>query len=206
MTTLYIVRHGETEWNTQKLLQGHTDSPLTEKGIEQAKESAAHFKTLTFDAAFSSDLLRAKRTAEFIALEHNLVVTTTNLMRERNFGKYEGRLVSEFRADLREMITDLSEAEKRNFKLTDDMESDEEVISRLLTFLRQTALAYDGKNVLIVTHSGVIRLLLTRFGYVTQDGLDGLSIKNLAYIKLDCDGSEFFIRDTHNIIKQEYYK
>ncbi len=206
MTTLFIVRHGETEWNTQKKLQGSSDSPLTEKGIEQAKESAAYFKNTKFAAIFSSDLLRASRTAEFIALEHNLLVKTTALMRERNFGKYEGRQVSEFRADLRKMIADLSEVEKKGFKLVEDMESDNEVITRLLIFLREVSLAYDGKNVLIVTHSGVIRMLLTHFGFVTAEGLDGLTIKNLAHIKVDCDGNEFFLRETHNIIKQEYYK
>jgi len=206
MTTFYIVRHGETEWNTQKLLQGSSDSPLTEKGISQARESAEYFKNHTFAAVFSSDLLRASRTAEFIAKEHDLLVKTSQLMRERNFGSYEGRKVGEFRAELKRMVNGLSQLEKQSFKLVEGMESDEEVIGRLLTFLREVALAYDGQNVLIVTHSGVIRLLLTHFGFASQEEMDGLTIKNLAHIQVDCDGTEFFIRDTHNIIKQEYYK
>ena len=62
MTTIYIVRHGETKWNVKQLMQGHKDSPLTEKGIEQAEEIKKELKNIHFYRIFSSDLLRAKRT------------------------------------------------------------------------------------------------------------------------------------------------
>ncbi len=201
--TLYILRHGETTWNTQHLLQGVSDSPLTEDGISQAVSAAEDFRPEQFAAVFSSDLLRAKRTAEIIALEHDLAVKSTELLRERNFGEYEGKHVAIFRQELNERAKNLTAEERHHLKLVADMESDAEVISRLITFLRETAVAYPGEKVLLVTHSGVIRILLLHLGYVTQSELDQLKIHNLAYVKLESDGSDFFIRETHQIEKQE---
>lgn len=202
MTTFYIVRHGETEWNKLRLLQGKTDSPLTEEGLKQAHESAQFFKSIEFADAFSSDLLRAKRTAEIIAMEHNLAVKTNEFLRERNFGKYEGQHVQIYKQRLREMLTDLTEEQKASLKIDGEVESDQEVITRLLTFLRQTALAHPDKNVLVVTHSGIIRILLFHLGWMNRDQLETIKIKNLATVKLDCDGTEFFIRHTDNIQKE----
>lgn len=199
--TFYIVRHGQTEWNTKKLLQGKTDSPLTEEGLSQAKEAAELFKQYQFATILSSDLLRAKRTAEIIALEHKITVTASELLRERSFGEYEGQHVEIFRSKLREAIKDLTDTERRALKLVPDMESDDEVIARFFTYLRSTALSYPDQNVLVVTHSGIIRILLLHLGYMTEEETQNVTIKNLAYVKIDCDGNEFFIRDTHNIFK-----
>ena len=68
--TLYLVRHGETEWNTQDILQGHLDSALTERGLAQARELVDRFRGVEFTAIFSSDVTRAQRTAQIIALDH----------------------------------------------------------------------------------------------------------------------------------------
>jgi broad specificity phosphatase PhoE len=72
--TFYITRHGETVWNIQQRMQGQQDSPLTENGILQAKAAAEKLKKIHFDHAFSSDLLRARRTAEIIAADHDLAI------------------------------------------------------------------------------------------------------------------------------------
>src|SRR5258708_18492 len=90
LTTFYMVRHGQTDWNKQHRLQGTVDNSLNEMGEQQAKELADVLKDVSFDLAFSSDLLRAKRTAEIIVLEKKLHVATTGLLRERSFGKHEG--------------------------------------------------------------------------------------------------------------------
>src|SRR3989344_5835107 len=91
LTTFYIVRHGQTEWNTKGLLQGHGDSPLTYLGVKQAEQIRDELKSIHFDAIFSSDLLRAKRTAEIVALERKIAVKTTQALRERDFGHFEGK-------------------------------------------------------------------------------------------------------------------
>ena len=77
--TLYLVRHGETEWNVKKINQGQSESALTEVGIEQAKETGEKLKHIKFDAIFSSDLSRTQRTAEIIKLDRELVIKTSEL-------------------------------------------------------------------------------------------------------------------------------
>jgi len=78
----YITRHGETVWNTKKIMQGHSDSPLTENGINQAKATAKKLQDVPFAQVFSSDLLRTKRTAEIISADYDVVVKTNKLLRE----------------------------------------------------------------------------------------------------------------------------
>ena len=74
LCTLYLVRHGETEWNKTGIVMGQLDSPLTEAGLGQAKTTAQELKGVNFDAIFSSDLHRAHKTAEIIKLERELVI------------------------------------------------------------------------------------------------------------------------------------
>lgn len=88
---LYLVRHGETEWNEKKIIQGHADAPLTSVGIKQIEDVANEFKDVAFDVIFSSDLLRAKRSAEIIRLERDLAIQTSELLRERTYGHFEGK-------------------------------------------------------------------------------------------------------------------
>lgn len=195
--TFFIVRHGETTWNVAKLLQGHQDSPLTDKGVMQVKELAQQFATIHFDHVFSSDLMRAKRTAELLTIAKQLAINTTHLLRERSFGKYEGKPREMFQAENEELIKQyeaLSQNEQWKFKYGDDMESSEEIVTRLLTFLRETAVTYEGKTILIVTHGGVLRTLLQHLG----QGKPG-TINNTAYIKLQSDGTDFEILETQGI-------
>ena len=117
--TFYIIRHGQTEWNLKKIIQGHKDSPLTEIGIKVAKQHAKKLKNIHFDAVFSSDTLRAKQTADIITLERNIAVKTTQLLRERNFGKYEGRSLDIFTKELKHLVEkfeEMSEEEKKKHK------------------------------------------------------------------------------------------
>jgi broad specificity phosphatase PhoE len=72
--TIYLTRHGETEWNEKKLIQGHTDIPLNTKGKKQAKLLGKQLKDIDFDVVFSSDLLRAKNSAEIIIKEKMTVI------------------------------------------------------------------------------------------------------------------------------------
>jgi len=85
-------RGSPTDWNVKGLLQGQSDIPLNTEGEKQAVEAAKkHFKKIKFAAIFSSDLVRAKRTAQIIALEKKMAVETSALLRERDFGPFEGK-------------------------------------------------------------------------------------------------------------------
>lgn len=202
--TLYIVRHGETEWNLKRIIQGHQDSSLTKRGEKQVKALAKIMKNIKFDAIFSSDLMRAKHSAEAIALEHKLAVTTNKMLRERKFGSFEGKRIEKYNKDLRKMLkkrAQLPSKKRYSFKLAADIESDEELISRFITFIRETAVAYPGKKVLLVCHGGAMRAILVHLGFAKYEELPFGSIENTAFIKLTSDGVDFFIKETFGINK-----
>lgn len=196
---IYLVRHGLTDWNVKGLLQGQSDIPLNQEGEKQAVEAAKkHFKKIKFSAIFSSDLVRAKRTAEIIALEKKMAVETSKLLRERDFGPFEGKNRQDVEKTLRMDIKEfriLSEDLAQKLGI----ESDEKMMERFLRFLRQVAVAYAGKNVLIVTHGSVMRVFLTKLGYLTKEMSKNIFIKNLAYVKVLSDGVDFFIKEIFGI-------
>ncbi len=206
-TTFYIARHGETEANTKKLYQGHFESPLTELGIQQAKELGERLKGVQFDAIFSSDLGRAKHTAELAKLDREMAVLTTEMIRERNFGSLEGVSIEKHREEARELIEEyekLSEEEKFNTSLA-DMETMEAATSRLIRFLRETAVAYPGKTILVVVHGTIIRGLLIKIeGMALRNYPSGSgTVANGAHLKVLCNGVDFQLQETFGINKVE---
>ena len=198
-TKFYIIRHGETNWNAKKIVQGQVDIPLNKTGEKQAEALAKELKYEKFDLAFSSDLLRAKRTTEIIALEHKLTVETTRALRERMFGEYEGKTTEKMSQTYSALVTKLNREERLRFKLTDKAESDEEMISRIFTFLRETAIVFPGKKILTGTHGGVIRILLVHLGYMSYEELSRKRILNGGFVILESDGTDFFIKEVNGI-------
>ena len=184
--TIYLVRHGETEWNEKKIIQGHSDIPLNKKGELQAKELGQEFKGIHFDAVFSSNLIRAKRTAEIAVLEKKLAVVTTNALRERMFGRFEGKHISELRKAFGELLL----IEQQDY----EVESDDQILFRLNPFLREVAVAYPGKNVLMVTHGGLMRAFLSHIGFKIPEYSDR-PMKNAGYLIIKSDGVEFEIKN-----------
>jgi len=194
LTTLYIVRHGETEWNIKHIIQGHSDSPLTEVGVEQAKALASKFKDVKFDYIFSSDLGRAIKTAEIINAEHNLTIKATQLLRERTYGDIEGTPSINFK-EWDELIKDLSEEDHYTFKYKGETESDEEIYTRFMTFIREMAIVDPGKTVLVVSHGGFMRSILVKLGVGTYKQLKHGAVTNSAYVKIQTDGVDFFVNE-----------
>ncbi len=196
--TIYLIRHGRTNWNDKRLIQGHIDIELNAEGKATAKELAKELKKIKFDKVYSSDLLRAKQTAEIIALEHQLEVETTKALRERSFGSLEGKSHDEFKK-IDPILDALDIKTRYSYKFSEnmEMENDEEVMNRFLPFLREVAIGNPDKTVLIATHAGAMRILLFRLGLFDYKGWVG--IKNLAYIKLESDGVDFFVKEMNGI-------
>lgn len=198
--TIYLIRHGLTDWNKKRLMQGQVDIPLNEEGERQAKELAKKLANVNFDAIFSSDLSRAKRTAEIIALEKKIAIYTNKVLRERSFGLFEGKHVNEvldiLKTDIKKLRTVISQKAKEF-----GAETDQEVIVRFLSFIREVAVAWEGKKVLIVSHGSVIRVFLTKIGYLTKKESETVEIKNLAMVKFLTDGVDFFLKETWGIEK-----
>lgn len=193
--TLYIVRHGQTDWNAQGLTQGETDKPLNSEGIKQAKNLGTSLKKIEFDAVFASDLVRAKRTAEIIALERKLAVETTKLLRERRYGKLDGKPYEKMGEFLKTWET-LSKKERVYYKPYEGYETDEEAISRFITFLREVAVRFQDKKILVVSHGGMMRTLLN---HLSDETYSAGSVSNSGYIKLESDGVDFFIKELKGI-------
>ena len=204
LCTLYLVRHGETEWNKSGIVMGQSDSPLTEAGLEQAKTTAQELKDIHFDAIFSSDLHRAQRTAEIIKLERRLAIQTSKALRERTYGSWEGKIGEDYRKNFQHLfdkVKQLSEKEAKSFKFADDIESDEQVISRFIAQLREISVAYPDKTILVITHGGCIRTFLMHTGFVRWGELPVGSFSNAGYVKVQSDGVDFFIEEVKGVKK-----
>jgi broad specificity phosphatase PhoE len=204
--TLYLVRHGETEWNVKKINQGQSESFLTKKGVGQAKETADKLKDVKFDAIFSSDLSRTKETAAIIKLDRELVIQTSELLRERSYGSFEGKHFDVLKNALKDKLNErenLPESEYCSFRLVPDIETTEEIVNRFLIKIREIAVAYPNKNVLVVSHAGCIKNFLIRIAYIERKAFSGWHFENGGYIKVLSDGVNFFVKEVWGIKKIE---
>jgi broad specificity phosphatase PhoE len=94
-TPFYFIRHGQTDWNAQRILQGWSDIELNAEGIRQAEEAAQKLELITFDMIVASPLKRAAKTAEIIAQRTGKPITFCEGLKERNFGEAEGKPIEE---------------------------------------------------------------------------------------------------------------
>jgi len=150
MTELLLVRHGETDWNVEHRVQGHTDRPLNETGLAQARALAAELADEHIDAIYASDLARARDTAHAIAEPRGLAVAVLPSLREKNFGTWEGLRDDEIRERF-------PEAESGPWG---DAETTEELAARVLGALGEIAEQHPEGRVLVVTHGGPLRAVL----------------------------------------------
>ena len=197
--TIYLVRHGETDWNKARKLQGWKDIPLNRIGKEQALKLSDELKDIKFDAIFSSDLLRAKETAEIIAKRRKLIVKTSELLRERRLGKLEGSKFEKFRDEFFSAYKSNSPKEILNFEEKYDLEKLPEFMQKVIVFIKEVALAYRNKKVLMVTHGGTMRMILVKVGIVTLPNHVRIKIDNTAYIKILTDGDDIYLDELKGI-------
>lgn len=204
--TIYLVRHGETEWNVKHITQGQSNSSLTENGIKQAEETAEKLKDVEFNVIFSSDLSRAHKTAEIVKLNREIIIQTSKLLRERSYGSFETKHADEFRNTLKDKLKEresLSDSEYSSFRLATDVETDDELMTRFIRQLREIAVAYPNKNVLVVTHAGCIKNFLIKTGYMERKTSTEWYFKNAGFVKTLSDGVDFFIKEVQGIQKKE---
>lgn len=201
--TLYIVRHAQSEANAAGILGGNY--PLTELGKEQATVLGKEFADIPFDHVYASDAIRARQTAEILLQGRNTSVETSEDLRERSFGMYEGRLLSEVSDELGNwdsMIAQMSKDERFNHHDGGGIENDASLIGRYFNFLRDISLANLGRNVLIVSHSNAMRTILVQLGFATMNEMPRGTVENTAYIKVLSDGLDFEISQTEGIHKK----
>ena len=151
MTTLYLVRHGETVDNVNQIMQGQTQGELTDNGIRQAEEVRDNMASLDFAAIIASDLKRSVDTARIIAEPHHMEVVQIPLLRERDWGGFTGRYIPELKGEV----------------WPDDIETLENLLSRAGEFIAYVKKTYPGKKVLAVGH-GIINKAIQAVYYGKQ--------------------------------------
>ncbi len=154
MTTVYLVRHGATDWNIDKRAQGTADIPLNEAGRQQAVHTATELENVDIDAVYSSDLQRARATALAIAARHGLEVIEDPNFREIDQGEWTGLPVDEIKKRWPELW-----GPARHFNARPGGESPHQVRARALEALRRVLAAHPDGSVVIVSHGGTIRWL-----------------------------------------------
>ena len=148
MTTLYLVRHGETVDNANQIMQGQTQGKLNENGIQQARELSEQWKDKAIDIILASDLKRSIDTARIIAEPRRLEVLTTPLLRERDWGSFTGRFIPDLKGEV----------------WPDDIETLENLLSRAGEFIAYVKQTFPGKKVLAVGH-GIINKAIQSYYY-----------------------------------------
>ena len=170
MTTLLIVRHGQSTANPNNIFAGHFDVPLTPLGIKQARATAAYIAdTYRADAVYTSDLDRARRTACIIADRLGVHVHTCTDLREVNGGEWEGKtfdsLIETGGEAYRKWRFDIGNA------ACPGGESSAQLQARILSAVRKIADENDGKTIILASHGCAIRALMCA---LTSDSLDAM--------------------------------
>lgn len=136
MTTLYLVRHGETLDNARHIMQGQVQGELNEVGIQQAEQLALQLKDEPIDAFVASDLKRSIDTCRILAVPHGKEVSTTPLLRERDWGSFTGRYIPDL----------------QGVEWPDDVEPLDALLARARRFLAYIKETYPNQHVLAVGH------------------------------------------------------
>ncbi|NQX49601.1 histidine phosphatase family protein [Paenibacillus tritici] len=160
-TTIYITRHGQTEWNVQKRMQGHQDSELTPLGVQQAEWLSRGLQGVHLDAVYASSSTRALRTAEIIRGERTLLLTACDEFKEIGMGVWEGRDSAELELQYPEQHL-FFWGDPEQFSV-EGSETFAAVQERALRKLREIIDLHAGGTVLIVTHTVVIKVLMAYF-------------------------------------------
>ena len=158
-TTILLVRHGETDWNAEGRIQGQTNSPLNERGRAQARALADELSgdDDSISAVYASDLDRARETAEILAGRLDLPVVVDPALRERNFGSWENRTVDELEARWPGAWARWRDGDEGE----GDVEDHLVLAARVRDAIHRLGAAHAGECILVVTHGGAMRVILT---------------------------------------------
>lgn len=196
---IYFVRHGETDWNLQDRIQGHTDIPLNATGISQALELKQLLSEVRFSAAFSSDLSRAQHTAALILTPRSLPVFPSLALRERSAGALEGLHKEIFEERIRPFLCSEQALHHESYMRTPwhpELETSFSVFNRVSNFLFPLATHYPGQPLLVVSHGGVLRSILDQLSFVPKKRW---MVDNCGFIKIRLEGCQLQVLEGHRV-------
>ncbi len=187
MLKLIVTRHGETEWNTVRRMQGHHNSPLTQLGINQSLWLAERLKDEPIARIYSSPLERAMVTSQNINAFHNVDIVPADELKEINIGQWTGRLIE----DVMENESDdynhfWNEPHKFHMEGTESFESVQE---RAGAFVRKMQKLHDGETILIVAHAIILKGMMNYLRKGTVETFwDGPHIYPASLTKIELEG------------------
>jgi broad specificity phosphatase PhoE len=190
MTSIYLVRHGQTAWNKEEIFRGRTDVPLDETGLKQAELAGEYLKEVEIDAIYSSPLSRALETAEKIARFHNLKVQPLEGIIDMSFGNWEGHAHQEIKKNDSETYRRWRE-EPHLVRLPGG-ESLDDVRVRSMAALEEVIRKHPGKALILISHRvvnkviicGILGLDNSHFWQISQDptAINLIQYRNGKYI------------------------
>jgi probable phosphoglycerate mutase len=188
ITRFCLVRHGETDWNAARRLQGHTDIDLNTRGLAQAKQMAQALKRISFqfDVLYTSDLQRAAKTAEAIERSFQTTAIKNAALRERHLGALQGLTIDE--APQREpelWKSHLSRNTKENLR---NGESIQQFADRIKIALEQIYKKHNGKTILLVSHGGALDMMYRIASNQPLDAEKAVAVPNASLNWLSHDG------------------
>ena len=163
---IYVIRHGQTDWNVERKLQGRTDIELNETGKQQAKQAKKEIEKYNIDLILCSPLKRTKETAHIIAENKNIEIIYRDELLERNFGELEGK--QPWKEPL--FANDEFYNYTKNIEMK-NVETVRELCDRVWGLLDEIEEKYSDKNVLLVTHGGTSRAIAAYFNGIPEDGI-----------------------------------
>ena len=196
MSTIYLIRHGETLWNLEGRFQGQLDSDLSPLGYQQVEALREHFANVHIDAVYSSDLGRALKTAAVIGEVHGLKVLEAVELRERSFGIFEGMLRSEAEARAQDAYEAWSSGTFG--EVVPGAESRKTMCQRVINCLNTIAERHPQQSVVVLTHGGVLSALW-RVLEPDRTEKDGFSIPNASISRAICEKEKWQILEWSNV-------
>ena len=158
MTKIILVRHGLTLWNGERKIQGHSNVELAPEGIAQAKLLAEKFPLENVSAIYSSDLSRAKVTAEILAQKFNLPVQFEKNLREANWGDWEGKKLSDIEkidpVNYEKFFRNPEEVQIKNAETFSQLQE------RAFSTVKKIIAAHPDENIIIVAHGAINRTII----------------------------------------------
>lgn len=184
---LYIIRHGETQWNKEKRFQGQTDIPLADKGIELAKKTAIGMKDIHLDYIISSPLTRAIQTAQLVAGNRGISIQTDERIQEISFGDWEGKS-SAPGGEIPDEYLKTFYTTPLKCQRPPHGETFQDVCARTKSFMEELMRKsqYEDASILISTHGAASRCLIHSLYEDTDDIWRGCIPPNCAVSIIEC--------------------
>lgn len=180
---LYIMRHGKTDWNAKHKLQGRTDIPLNEEGIQMAEQAKEKYKDVNFDICYCSPLVRAKQTAEIVLEGRNIPIVYDDRLMEMCFGVYEGVThPSQIEgSSIRKLFKDPAD-----YPGVEDGETFDDLFARTGSFLKEVVQPQldAGKDVIIVGHGAMDSSIVCQVQNIPLEKFWDAGIENCKLMKL----------------------